>query len=66
VFVVVLAIGSGLFIPSGGTLFREKLQYLFPALILASATLPKCVYRFMDHFCSKEASQASYEQAINS
>jgi tetratricopeptide (TPR) repeat protein len=47
-FVGALAVGYGLVVPNGGTLFREKLQYLFPSLILASAALPKFAYRLFD------------------
>ena len=40
VFVFALAIGNGLVMVNGGTLFRQKLQYLFPSFIVIASALP--------------------------
>jgi SAM-dependent methyltransferase/tetratricopeptide (TPR) repeat protein len=45
-YIGIVAFGHGLMMPNGGTLFRLRLQYLFPTLTLASTALPGLVYRF--------------------
>jgi hypothetical protein len=47
-FVVSVALGYGVMMPNGGSLFRVRLQFLFPALILASSSLPAVVYRWIE------------------
>lgn len=42
-FVLGAAVSYAIFMPNGGTLFRVRLQYLFPALILAVTALPSFV-----------------------
>ena len=48
VFIGIVAFGHGLMMPNAGTLFRLRLQFLFPSLILASTALPGFAYRFFD------------------
>ena len=48
VFIGIVAIGHGVMMPNAGTLFRLRLQFLFPSLILASTALPEFAYRFFD------------------
>lgn len=47
-FVAAVAICMGLMMPNMGTLFRLRLQFLIPTLILASSALPAFVYRWFD------------------
>ena len=47
VFVLIVALANGLIMANGGTLFRWRLQYLFPSLIMASSALPAFAYRFV-------------------
>ena len=47
-FIGGIAIGLGFIMPNVGTLFRLRLSFLFPALILASTALPEFVYRSFD------------------
>ena len=47
-YIAIVAFGHGLMMPNAGTLFRLRLQFLFPSLILASLALPAFAYRFVD------------------
>ncbi len=40
-----MAIGYGMLMSNGGTLFRSRLQFLFPSLILAARVLPPFIGR---------------------
>jgi len=45
VFILSVALAYGLMMPNGGTLFRSRLQFLLPTLVLAASALPAFVYR---------------------
>ena len=49
-FTVAAAVSMGFLVPNAGTLFRVRLQFLVPSLILASTSLPTFAYRLLDRF----------------
>jgi tetratricopeptide (TPR) repeat protein len=53
VFIAMMAIGSGIMMANTGTLFRLRLQFLFPSLILASTAFPAFAYRIFDTFSQR-------------
>jgi tetratricopeptide (TPR) repeat protein len=52
-FIAMMATGAGIMMANAGTLFRLRLQFLFPSLILASTALPAFAYRFFDTFSQR-------------
>jgi hypothetical protein len=58
IFIAVMAVAHGIVMVNAGTLFRLRLQYLFPSLVLASTTLPAFVYRFVDKMARRSTRAA--------
>ena len=50
VFIGVMALALGFVMVNAGILFRLRLMFLFPSLILASSALPAFAYRIIDRF----------------